>query len=428
MSPLSPALVRGAVLLIPIAAAALLWWRRRPQGREVTGLVLATMWQLPPLLFLNTIAPMVGWWSFSAEGGLWQGVPVDLLLAWAVLWGLVWPLALPRMHPAGVAVIAVLVDLALIPLCRPVIDLSGRWLLGEGLCVATGLLPGLALARWTAQRRNLVGRAVLQALGFGGISFFLLPAALLALDGGTWEPLLARPPKLLLVLGQLALIPLSMGLAAVTELARRGGGTALPLDPSQRLVSSGPYAYMANPMQLCTAVLLTGEGLLLRSLSVTSAGLMAMVFGAGFASWQEREAMSARFGAPFVAWRAAVRAWLPRWRPWVPVVAQLYYARGCGPCERLAGWLTRARPVGLELVPAQEHPSRDLERMTYNPGDGTPEEEGIAALARALEHINLFWAAIAWLLRLPGVHALAQGLGDGLGFGPRLVRRDLPPS
>ena len=39
--------------------------------------MLATAWQLTPLLILNAMAPHLGWWSFVADGGLWWGVPVD---------------------------------------------------------------------------------------------------------------------------------------------------------------------------------------------------------------------------------------------------------------------------------------------------------------------------------------------------------------
>lgn len=36
----------------------------------------------------------------------------------------------------------------------------------------------------------------------------------------------------------------------------RGGGTPVPCDPPKRLVSTGPYAYIGNPMQTAMALIL----------------------------------------------------------------------------------------------------------------------------------------------------------------------------
>ena len=123
------------------------------------------------------------------------------------------------------------------------------------------------------------------------------------------------------------------------------------------------------------------------------------------------------------------RPWLPRWRPWAPFQATLYYAEGCTPCEGLARWVARRRPVGLRLVPAQDHPHRDLLRLTYDPGDGSAEEDGVIALARALERIHLGYAALGWLMRLPGLSEFIQIVVDASGGGPmRVPRRHSSPA
>ena len=419
-----PGLLRALVLGIPAAVVVGLWLWRRPIGRQVTACWLATLWQLPPLIALNAMAPSMGWWRFAAEGGVFLGMPVDLLVAWALLWGVTPVLAFPRLHPAAVAAGALLVDLVVIPLGRPVIDLTGRWLLGEALCIALALLPGLALGRWTMERRNLIGRAILQAAGFAGLVLGVIPAVILAQTGGSTDALLTLPTWALVLGVQVLSLFAAIGLSAVQEFARRGGGTALPQDPTRLLVTSGPYAYIANPMQVSTCLLLVGEGLLLHSGPVTAAGLMVLVFSAGFAEWHESLAMQAKFGEMYTAWRRSVRPWWPRLRPWVPFRATLYYAEGCAPCEGLAQWVAARSPVGLALVPAQRHPHRDLTRLTYDPGDGSPEEEGVAAVARALEHIHLGWALWGWVMRLPGLQALLQGIVDASGGGPRVVPRD----
>jgi protein-S-isoprenylcysteine O-methyltransferase Ste14 len=420
---LDPTLLRAVVLLVPAAASVALWLWRRPTGRQITGLCLATIWQLPPLLLLNAIAADVGWWRFSAEGGLLWGVPMDLLAGWMLLWGAIPAMAFPRLSPVAVAGGALLLDLLVIPLCRPVIDLSGRWLLGEVLCIVLALLPGLALSRWTVERRNLIGRSLLQAVGFTGLIIGVLPAVILSQTGGSLDILLSRPTWVIGLFAQVLFLFASIGLSAVQELAARGQGTPLPQDPTLRLVHSGPYAYLANPMQVSVTLLLAGLGLMLGSAPVAGAGLMVIVFSAGLADWHEGQVLQERFGALYGAWRQQVRPWLPRWRPWVPFQATLYYAEGCSPCEQVARLVSQRRPVGLRLVPAQDHPARDLTRLTYDPGDGSGEEEGVAALARALEHTHLGLAALGWLMRLPGLCGFLQVLVDASGGGPRLVRR-----
>lgn len=79
--------------------------------------------------------------------------------------------------------------------------------------------------------------------------------------------------------------------------------------------------------------------------------------------------------------------------------------------------------MALELVAAEDHPTVDLTRMTYDARDGTPPAEGVSAFARGLEHINLAWALLGCTLRLPGVCQLTQLLLDASGFGPQIIQR-----
>lgn len=428
MWPLDPLTLRAVVMGVPLLATLALWTVRPPRGAQLTGALLATAWQVPPLLILNALAPQLGWWSFSAEGGLWMGVPLDLLVGWAFLWGAL-PALLPRtVSPIFIGLGAFALDLLVIPLCRPLIDLVGwKWLLGEALCIAVALMPGLALSRWTAERRNLTGRAVLQAVGFGGLFLLVLPASVQTASGLGWEPLLLRPVSQLFVLGQVLFVFAGWGVGAAQEFALRGQGTPLPQDPTQKLVTSGAYAYVANPMQLSTCLVLLTLAAGVASAPLAGAAAMVVVFSIGLGSWQEGLSLNARFGAPYAAWRAEVRPWIPRWRPWVPYAATVYYAQGCGPCEAVARFLAARSPVGLFLVPAQQHPTRDLSRLTYAPGDGGPEEEGVAAFARALEHTNLVGGLLASLMRLPVLLDLLQVLVDASGGGPRTVARVAPP-
>lgn len=156
------------------------------------------------------------------------------------------------------------------------------------------------------------------------------------------------------------------------------------------------------------------------------------------------DGLERRFGGRFHTYRSHVRAWILRWRPfpWPGVddatlggathgegaasgqaVATLYVAEQCGPCSEVRAWFAARGPVGLAIVAAERHPSRSLTRITYDPGDGSGECVGVAALGRALEHIHLGWALIGMFVRLPGVCEFLQAVTDASGGGPRRVVR-----
>jgi protein-S-isoprenylcysteine O-methyltransferase Ste14 len=385
---------------------------------------LATLWNLCGLAALHALAQGLGWWEFSARGGLLFGMPVDLWLGWSLLWGAVPALALPRFPLAGVLAALLWLDLLLMPRGAPLLILGRGWLPGEAAGLLGCALPAQLLARWTRDRRHLGGRVLLQIVLFAGLMLFFLPAVILAETGGSWAPLHARPRWLLSLELQLLALPAVLGVAAVLEFARRGGGTPLPYDPPERLVTSGPYAYVGNPMQLAAVLLLAGWGALLGSPWVAAGGVMGHLSSAGLAAWNEKGDLDRRFGSPWRAYRSAVRRWWPRWRPWRPPSsppARLYLAAGCAPCSALARWFARRRPVGMLLLAAEGHPRRDLERLTYDPGDGTPEEAGIAALARGFEHLHLGYALLGWTMRLPLVRPFLQLVADASGAAPRRV-------
>jgi hypothetical protein len=69
-------------------------------------------------------------------------------------------------------------------------------------------------------------------------------------------------------------------------------------------------------------------------------------------------------------------------------------------------------------VSAADHPLRDLDRLTFQSATDNREEDGVAALARALESIHLGWAFVGWTLRLPIVRQVVQLLVDAAGGGP----------
>jgi protein-S-isoprenylcysteine O-methyltransferase Ste14 len=419
-------LVRGAALYFVAVSAAAIWVLRRPSARDAAGAALAWCWNLPALLALHLAAERMEWWRFDATGGLLLGMPVDLCLAWAWLWGALPALALPRVPLVVLAAGMLALDLVLMPLGSPVLEVGPTWIAGELAGLAACLVPSQLLARWTQRDERLAGRAVLQIAAFGGLMMFVLPAIVIEGSGTAWAQPWRRPVWQFNLMTQLLAVPALIGLSAVHEFVTRGGGTPVPFDPPRRLVTTGLYAYVRNPMQISGVLLLGLLGLVLENLWISAAGVMAHVYASGLAAWDEGEDLRRRFGQDWLVYRGAVRAWLPRWRPWLRnhlPPAQLFVAEHCGMCSEVGAWFARRHAAGLAIVPAALHPSGALTRVTYEPADGSTSVNGIRAIARALDHLHLGWALAGALLRLPVVAPAVQLLVDASGGQTRPVSR-----
>jgi len=433
--------IRAGVLYVPVCATAIAWLALRPNRRERAAAILATAWNIPALLGLHVAARKLGWWNYDVTDATIVGFPVDLYLGWAVAWGALAALLGRTLPVAALAILAALLDLAAMPRLAPVVRLGDAWIVGEAVAIAACLVPAQLLAKWTREDSYVRRRAVLQALAFGGLVLGVLPAVILEQSGGSWSALGSRSSLLTSTLLQLLLLPALLGLAAVQEFASRGAGTPVPFDPPKRLVTTGPYAFVRNPMQLSAVLVMAGWGGILGSWWVASAAAMAVVYGSGFAAGDEGNDLDRRFGGSWRAYTRAVRSWIPRWRPMHvetivgsdhsagavattrPGLPTLYVAEQCGSCSRVRAWIEARQPIGLTIVAAELHPSRSLSRITYDPGDGTGESIGVAALGRAMEHVNLAWALVGMFVRLPGIAWLLQIVTDASGGGPKRVVR-----
>jgi hypothetical protein len=177
-------------------------------------------------------------------------------------------------------------------------------------------------------------------------------------------------------------------------------------------------------MQLSAVVLLLLLGLIVHSVWVAAAGVMAHLYSLGLAGWDEDDDLRGRFGQEWIAYRGAVRAWIPRLRPWCPdgpPRAQLFVAGSCNPCREVGRWFDRRGAGDLLIVAAETHPSGSLRRITYESVDGTYRASGIEAVARAFEHVHFGWAMLGFLMRVPVVCHLIQLLVDASGGEPRHI-------
>lgn len=103
---------------------------------------------------------------------------------------------------------------------------------------------------------------------------------------------------------------------AFARFVAEGLGTPAPVAPPQRLVVSGLYRYVRNPMYLAVVASIVGQALVLGqpALLVYAAAVAAAT--ATFAHVYEQPALTRQFGAEYDTYRRAVPAWWPRRHPW----------------------------------------------------------------------------------------------------------------
>lgn len=110
----------------------------------------------------------------------------------------------------------------------------------------------------------------------------------------------------------LALAGFALWLWATVELVKEGRGTPLPLDPPVRLVTTGPYVWIRNPMHGGLVALLLGVGLLFRSPAYLLYALVVAALVWAYTRWVEDPSLERRFGDRYRVYRSRVPGWWPR--------------------------------------------------------------------------------------------------------------------
>jgi protein-S-isoprenylcysteine O-methyltransferase Ste14 len=110
------------------------------------------------------------------------------------------------------------------------------------------------------------------------------------------------------------------GLASLLDSFARfvfvGLGTPAPIAPPRRLVVSGQYRHVRNPMYVAVLAVVIGQGLVLGSgVLLWYAVLLWLLFHA-FVVLYEEPRLGSRFGASYREYCRNVRRWWPRVRPW----------------------------------------------------------------------------------------------------------------
>jgi protein-S-isoprenylcysteine O-methyltransferase Ste14 len=159
-----------------------------------------------------------------------------------------------------------------------------------------------------------VTKTLLQAAVFWSILLFLVPPAIAAVERWLGLPSLpfgggvARWAG-----GSLFFAASCLGVSSAMFVAVRGHGTPLPLDAASRLVTTGPYAVLRNPMAVAGLAQGLGVALWLRSPLVIAYVIAGGLFWQFVVRPREEQDLSDRFGAAYDHYRERVRCWIPVW-------------------------------------------------------------------------------------------------------------------
>ena len=97
-----------------------------------------------------------------------------------------------------------------------------------------------------------------------------------------------------------------------TLLCSKGDGPFAEFDPPTKLVTTGPYQYVRNPISACVLMLIFGE-----AIAFSSTGVLMMVFVSSVIAQAQAVALEEplllnRFGAQYAEYKRNVPRWFPR--------------------------------------------------------------------------------------------------------------------
>lgn len=105
-------------------------------------------------------------------------------------------------------------------------------------------------------------------------------------------------------------------LECFVRFAWRGLGTPAPVAPTRRLIVTGLYRHVRNPMYVAVFALIAGQALLFGSLPLLAYGAAVWAAFHLFVLIYEEPTLRRQFPDDYRAFVAAVPRWLPRLRPW----------------------------------------------------------------------------------------------------------------
>ena len=98
--------------------------------------------------------------------------------------------------------------------------------------------------------------------------------------------------------------------------ALEGLGTPAPIAPPQKLVVTGLYRYVRNPIYIAVVAVILGQAFLFGDRRLLWYGALLWLFFHVFVVMYEEPTLKQTFGAEYERFRTNVPRWIPRLTPW----------------------------------------------------------------------------------------------------------------
>jgi protein-S-isoprenylcysteine O-methyltransferase Ste14 len=151
-------------------------------------------------------------------------------------------------------------------------------------------------------------RALIYASLFIGLVLVFVPASVLERSG------VVRPEVGAVQIVGMAVVVAGVALAlwCVLTFALVGRGTPAPFDPPRRLVVTGPYRFVRNPMYIGAGLALAGASLFFESLELAGYAVLFLIVVYLFIRAYEEPTLRRTFGQEYDEYCDRVGRWLPR--------------------------------------------------------------------------------------------------------------------
>ncbi len=307
----------------------------KPGRRELAIAIMAVWIQFCAGALLDIGIVRFHYWSYRPMPFTLHGVPLDLHLDWALIWGfiLVWLYSRLRRHyrgwpfvPAYLTIWTLFTLVFDLIVARRLLFLSAvsqYWWIADAtllflLQVITLWVYHTAMYRPSIEWRDVWACRIRSVLYVGSLAYVFygyIPSVILSRTDG-WD---VRPLAGLgdwRVLAAVAALPLALGTWATVQFTDVGRGTPIPLDPPRRLVATGPYAYVRNPMQI-SGILVAIVIALYHPTAYMALYLLDVLLISGLLFHiYERKELAEMFGEPYLRYKSHVKNWLPRLDPY----------------------------------------------------------------------------------------------------------------
>ncbi|MEP5758479.1 MAG: methyltransferase, partial [Litoreibacter sp.] len=280
--------LRWVLFLGPIfLTIAMVHLRRLSRRIQVAGL-FAFLYGVATVFVSHSFAVWMGWWSYGWEALMLSTLPADIIIGGAVLFGPALYFSFLNTRPIMICMPIIFgLHGTIFSSLEPLVIAGPYWFVGVLFVFATAHLPAIYLAKWTEADTHLPYRCALLAIMTGGMIFAVLPSLIMQAMGGEWA-IFDRSAWTIFFTAALLFVTSLIGLSANQTLCLQGKGTPIPLDPTRRLVTTGIYAYLSNPMQLSAALGWVVLGVFLQNIWIIAAAVMAWIFVQGMVRWHHR--------------------------------------------------------------------------------------------------------------------------------------------